>query len=374
VTAERLITDTRADKDVNNERDMDVELGIIEGFYGRPWTIEERIDTISFLAPHGYRFYLYAPKADPFLRRRWREEHPARVVEELSRVAAHCEDNAIRFGVGLSPFELRDLDDEARDALSLKLELFSRLGARDLGILFDDMRGDLPDLAVGQARIVDWIASRFTGDRVIVCPTYYTDDPVLDRVFGRRPDRYLETLGDLLDPSIEVFWTGEEVCSREISPAHLDRVSDQLRRRPFLWDNYPVNDGQRMTRFLHLRAFTGRSAANAGRIAAHGVNPALQATLSRIPALSLVDSYMLGERYAYGTAFVRAAENVLGPELAALLREDLLWFQDVGLERLGDKAEFLRGRYQDFDHPAAREILAWLDGAYAITDEVVRTQ
>src|SRR5690606_30183511 len=37
--------------------DMQIELGIIEGFYGRPWTAAEREETISFLAPHGYRFY-----------------------------------------------------------------------------------------------------------------------------------------------------------------------------------------------------------------------------------------------------------------------------------------------------------------------------
>lgn len=353
---------------------MNVELGIIEGFYGRPWTIEERIDTITFLAPRGYRFYFYAPKADPWLRRRWREDHPAQAVEELGRLAAHCEDNDVRFGIGLSPFEVRELTTEVKEALARKLELFTRLGVRDLGILFDDMRGDVPDLAAGQCRIVDWLADRFTGDRVIVCPSYYTDDPVLDRVFGQRPDRYLETLGELLDPSIQVFWTGEEVCSREISPAHLDRVAGQIRRRPFLWDNYPVNDGQRMTRFLHLRAFTGRSATIADRVVAHGINPALQPTLSRIPALSLVESYRTGEGYAYGAAFTRAAVEVLGPELARLVREDLLWLQDVGLERLEDKADFLRGRYEGVDHPAAREILGWLNGDYAITDEIVRTQ
>src|SRR5690606_279775 len=55
---------------------MDVEFGLIEGFYGRPWSWEERAGTIETLAPHGYRFYLYAPKADPYLRKRWKEPHP----------------------------------------------------------------------------------------------------------------------------------------------------------------------------------------------------------------------------------------------------------------------------------------------------------
>jgi hypothetical protein len=145
-------------------------------------------------------------------------------------------------------------------------------------------------------------------------------------------------------------------------------------RRPFLWDNYPVNDGQRMSQYLHLRGFTGRPASIAGLVSAHAVNPALQPTLSRIPALTLAESYRLGDDYAYGDAFRRAAVEVLGPELGALLREDLLVLQDVGLDRLEDKEAALRGRYGGVDHPAAREIVEWLDGGYRITDEIVQTQ
>jgi hyaluronoglucosaminidase len=236
------------------------------------------------------------------------------------------------------------------------------------------MRGDEPDLADRQIEIVEWAAGRTGADRVIVCPTYYSDDPVLDRVFGARPTGYLERLGEGLDPGIQLFWTGEEVVSREFSTAHLQRVGEQLGRKPFLWDNYPVNDGQRMSQYLHLRAFTGRPAAVRDHVAAHGVNPALQPTLSRIPALTLVESYRRGADYAYGEAFRRAAAAVLGYDLARLVWEDLLTLQDVGLDRLGEREGPLRDRYGSLEHPAAREIMAWLNGEYRITDEIVQTQ
>lgn len=352
-----------------------VELGIIEGFYGRPWSWEERADTVSLLAPHGYRFFLYAPKADPYLRRRWQEPHPDASAQSLRELASVCRDSAVRFGIGLSPYELYlNFDGDAREALTRKLEFFAEVGVEDLAILFDDMRGDTPDLAVRQLEIINWIESRTSATRLLVCPSYYTDDPVLDRVFGARPPEYLERLAAGLDESVELFWTGEEVCSREISPAHLDRVAEQMGRKPFLWDNYPVNDGQRMSQYLHLRAFTGRPAENAGRIAAHGVNAALQPTLNRIPALTLSERYRLGDSYSYGEAFQRAALEVLGPELGAMLRDDLLVLQDVGLDRLGEKEEMLRERYGGVDHPGAREIIGWLDGEYRITDEIVHTQ
>jgi hyaluronoglucosaminidase len=354
---------------------MSPELGIIEGFYGRPWSWSDRRETVSFLAPHGYRFYMYAPKADAFLRRRWQEPHPPDTATHLADLAAHCRALGVRFGVGLSPYEIYlGFDDDARAALTAKLAYLDDVGVVDVALLFDDMRGDTPDLAERQVAIVHWAAERTRAGRFIMCPSYYSDDPVLDRVFGARPAGYVERLGELLDPAIEIFWTGEEVCSRAFSPSHLQRVTDQLKRRPFLWDNYPVNDGQRMSQYLHLRAFTGRPASMAEHVAAHGVNPALQPTLTRIPALTLADSYRLGDAYSYGEAFSRAAVQVVGAEFAALLREDLLVLQDVGLDRLGDKEPRLRERYGGVHHPAAREIIAWLDGEYRITDEIVHTQ
>jgi len=73
---------------------MPPELGIIEGFYGKPWTWEERQETVSFLAPYGYGFYLYAPKADPFLRRKWQEPYPgplAASIQAFASIAAELE-------------------------------------------------------------------------------------------------------------------------------------------------------------------------------------------------------------------------------------------------------------------------------------------
>lgn len=348
---------------------MPVELGIIEGFYGRPWTWKERREAVAFLAPHGYGFFLYAPKADDYLRRRWREPHPDREGAELAAFGDACRAAGVRFGVGLSPFELHfDFDAAGRTALEDKLRMLDEAGVEDLAILFDDMRGDFADLASRQAEIVEFAAARTRATRLVVCPSYYSDDPVLDREFGRRPGGYLAEVGRRLDPRIEVMWTGEEVCSRELSTGHLDRVAEELRRRPFLWDNYPVNDGPRMSQHLHLRAFTGRAAALAGHVSAHGVNAASQAVLTRIPALSLAESYALGQGYSYGRAFRSAAERVLGPTLAARVEADLQFLEDEGLHRLGEVRETLRTRYAAFDHPGAAEIVAWLDGAYVVTE------
>ena len=350
---------------------MSAALGLIEGYYGTPWSWSARRDTIAALARHGYGFYIYAPKADEHLRRRWREPHPRDTSEHLAALAAHCRETRVRFGVGLSPYEIyRGFDAEARAALAAKLAQLDELGLDVLAILFDDMRGDLPNLAETQTEIVYWIAARTNARHIILCPSYYSDDPILDRVFGARPQNYLEDLGRTIDPKIDMFWTGPEVCAREFTPGHLARISEQMQRKPLLWDNYPVNDGPRMSQFLHLRGFSGRPSAIGGHIAGHAVNPALQPVLSRIPALTLAESYALGERYDYGRAFVAAATTVCGAELAGSLHEDLILLQDTGLDCLDKYADVLRARYAPVDHPAAREVIAWLDGKYRFTGEM----
>jgi hyaluronoglucosaminidase len=351
---------------------MHPPLGLIEGFYGKPWSWQARALTVVFLAAHaGYRSYLYAPKADQFLRRRWQELHPTETTSELAALSCHCREVKVRFGVGLSPYEIyRDFDAEAKVTLAAKLTHLDEIGIDDLAILFDDMRGDLPKLAQTQVEIVHWVREHSRATRLIVCPTYYTDDPLLDRFFGARPPDYLEEFGRTLAPGIEIFWTGEEVCSKSFSPEHLARVEAQLGRKPFLWDNYPVNDGPRMSPFLHLRAFAGRPSSIGTHIAAHGINVASQPVLSRIPALTLAESYERGDAYDSDAAFMRAAEALLGPELAGMVRDDLEVLQDGGR----DAARHLRARYAEIDHPAAREIVAWLDGFWSITREEIESQ
>ncbi|MFM1991996.1 MAG: hypothetical protein RJA99_4953 [Pseudomonadota bacterium] len=357
---------------------LPLELGIVEGYYGRSWRWDERARVATRAAAAGFRFFLHAPKAAAALRRGWRESPTRQTLEPMAAFAAHCRAHGMRFGVGVSPYGIDDApgsSDRVRLA-ALVATLEAAVGLDELALLFDDIRGDDPTLADRQADLVAFVADRSGVPRLAVCPTYYSDDPVLDRVFGARPPDYLERLGRRLDPAVRVFWTGEEVCSREHGAAHLRRVAETLGRLPLLWDNYPVNDGPRMSQVLHLRAFTGRPASNAPLLSGHAVNPALQPELGCIPLLTLAERYRVGdEAWAYGDAFERACRAVLGDgALARAVRSDLIRLQDTGLDRLGELAAELRSTYAAFDHPAAREIVDWLDGGWRITDEIVRTQ
>lgn len=351
------------------------ELGIIEGYFGRAWRWADRAEVINRLAPVGYAFFHYAPKIDSKLRRNWRNVHDEADAKNLRHFVEHCASHHVRSGVGLSPYGAHvNFDRETKEKLRQKIAWLDMLGIDDLVILFDDMRGDYADLGERQAEIVDFATGCSRASRFFMCPSYYSDDPVLDRVFGKRPEGYLETLGKLLDPAVSVYWTGEEVCSRQFSTGHLDRVAEQLGRRPSLWDNYPVNDGPRMSNHLHLRAFTGRPATIGPSLAHHAINPASQPVLGCIPALTLSQCYSEGDSYCYTSAFREAATTVCGADLAAMLRDDLNLLEDRGLLNIADEMAELQRRYAEFDHPAASEIVEWLSGGYVITGETLQTQ
>lgn len=342
-----------------------MHLGLIEGFYGPLWQWSERAALARRLAAAGYRFWHYAPKADPGVRSDWRTPWPADHADDLRAFSACCRGLGLRFGIGLSPLGLASDGPRADwDALAGRLAELDAIGVDDLVIAFDDVRGDRPDLAREQAAIVDWMAARSGAARIVACPTYYSADPLLDRLFGERPAGYLDALGRALDPAIAVYWTGDEVCAREIAPGPLADVAERLRRAPWLWDNYPVNDGRYACDHLHLRPFTGRPAALEGVAGAHAINPALQPALTALPALTLPRRYREGDQFAYIAAFRAAANEVLGAELAAAVAADLPLLEEAGHHRLGEQAAALRERYAAFDHPAAREIVHWLDGGY----------
>ena len=128
-----------------------------------------------------------------------------------------------------------------------------------------------------------------------------------------------------------------------------------------------------MSQYLHLRGFTGRPSTKAAHIAAHGVNPALQSTLGQIPAITLSDSYRLGDEYQYADSFKHACYEVLGSDSERWSEKICLVYRTSGstgwMKRKTPSLAIRRSRSQ-----GAREIIAWFDGDYRITDEIVQTQ
>jgi hyaluronoglucosaminidase len=352
---------------------MNITTGVIEGFFGRPWSWESRLSGADFLRDNGYQFYIYASKSEPFLRRRWREPIPPETLQHLSQLSARCRQRDIAFGIGLTPFEIyRNYDATAQASLRSKVSQINEIGVNILGILFDDMRGDVEGLAEIQARVIADICNWSSAESFIVCPTYYSHDPRLAREFGSPPKDYLRDLGRLIDAHIDFFWTGEKIISDGYSALHLADVSADIGRKPFIWDNFIANDSRTRTNFLFLDPFAGAWNLSADRVAGIAFNPMNQPYLSRI-ALRGFQNILTKEA---GRNFLPAiCRELCGPPIAELILADIDLLQNSGLSQLDTQTRCrLLTRYEkQRSNPFAAEVAAWLRGEYGFDPECLTT-
>ncbi len=339
-------------------------VGVVEGFFGRQWSWEARRDYAAFLAARGCNTYIYAPKNDAWLRKQWQQPFPLPHLAALAGLREHYRQHHVGFGIGLSPFELyKDFSPGNRTLLQAKLDQINAIAPDTLCILFDDMMGDLRELAETQLAIMEFVTQHSTARRFVICPTYYSSDPLLTRHFGAQPENYLEDLGKGLDKALEIFWTGPRVLSDSYPREHMLDIADKLRRKPLLWDNYPVNDAKRLTPFLHIKPAPNRGAELRDLTSGHLANPMNQAYLSQLPLHALAALYSNNK---VPTDFASACNTLCPPPLARALQQDVDTLQTKGLDVLDSetKAELSR-KYASFGHPMADEVCGWLRGEYA---------
>lgn len=335
--------------------------GVIEGFYGRRWSFETRIAYADYLGVAGLNTYIYCPKGDPYLRKLWQYDWPETTWQELLQLSTAYKQRGIYWGVGLSPFALyQKYGATQRRQLQHKVERLSELAAPLLAILFDDMPGDMDALASRQAEIVVDVCHWAPGVRVLVCPTYYSFDPVLEQYFGRIPQDYWPQLGREIPLGCDIFWTGNKVCSESIEVSDINSIVQQLGRPVILWDNYPVNDGAVRSKFLYSSQLTNRSAALRSVIRGHLCNPMNQALLS-LPALR-----GLADLYGNGGLDDEALRRIFGPLTWERLARDRRVFETEGLIGLGEtRCKQLALEYGSLPGAAALEITEWLRGEYS---------
>jgi hypothetical protein len=342
------------------------KIGIIEGFFGPAWSSQGRQHLAEFMQTHRMGYYIYAPKSDPHLRKAWRAEWSEEYLIGLQRLSQVFRRRSIRFGVGISPFGIGANLKEDLQILRQKALLLASLDIDMLGVFFDDMKWEENSLA-HQLQALEVIRSS-CGSQILFCPTFYSEDPVLDKVFGQRPSDDLKQLGLTIPPDIDILWTGPKVISPEIPAAHLEQVSEILGRSPVVWDNFFANDGPKQCRFLKLKALTGRSQAAFGRAKAWAFNPMNQIFLSQVVVLSAQG--VLEQQLSPEAAFVGALHQLCPPDLTNLIAEHSGHFLNEGLDKMPQQLKFdLAGQLASFSHPAAEELRAWLDGAYLVGSE-----
>ena len=225
--------------------------GIVEGFYGTPWTFEDRADIMNFCRQSNFNSYIYAPKDDPYHREKWRLPYPAEKFSELERLVTIAKNNNVRFIFAVSPgLDLNykgDKGEEDFKTLIRKLDAMYQIGVRDFAIFFDDLKddkGNHHESGKLQAQFLNRVQKNLRNRYkdvapLIMVPTEYFYE---DMVKGDKVKPYTHDLAKNLDPRIVVLYSGRGVVCDGITDKELAEVNKIFGREVGVWWNYPVND------------------------------------------------------------------------------------------------------------------------------------
>lgn len=237
--------------------------GIIEGFYGKPWTKEDRKDCLKFLHDTKMNTYMYAPKDDALQRHRWRELYDEEMTRHFEELLELSEAYRLDFWYMISPGnDIKYTDPADMKVLKDKLKQLIDLGVTHFGLLLDDIDYELKgenkrrfgSSARAHAFIINdinaYLKTELAVYSLVACPTEYDND--FDSL-------YLEELNEALDKEVPLFWTGPSTLARRITTDEVTRMANIYQREMIIWDNVPVNDFEQDNQRLFLSPYTNRS-------------------------------------------------------------------------------------------------------------------
>lgn len=214
--------------------------GFIEGFYGVPWSHEDRMNLMKDTSEYKMNTYIYAPKDDPYHRLSWKELYPEQEAKQISELAKAGAENNFNFCWTIHPGATLQFTDEDFDALINKFEQLYSLGVRQFGVLFDDTddwsRGQM------QAEWINKIDTEFVKAKGDVAPMIVISARY-NSAWGPNMDRYFKPFMQTLHDDIQVMWTGHATMSNVSKEVfEWPKVQTGVDKDVAVWWNYPVND------------------------------------------------------------------------------------------------------------------------------------
>ena len=361
--------------------------GVVEGFYGQPWSLRTRLDVLRAIGVWGMNTYIYAPKNDDKARNRWRTPY---TQEELNRFEDYLEmgtDFGVNVYYGISPGNSIDpLSGEHLDELLVKLDQLAGMGYSRFALLMDDIPVSVSRVT-GQNHVdlvnnlYGRLVSRNGETELLFVPTVYSGTP---GVFNEAELGYLDEMKNI-NQAVSLSWTGEGIFDPEITAQELRDIAALIGRKPWIWDNYPVNDFN-LGLGMFLAPVEGRSADMLSETDGVLCNPMVEGMASLFAISSYGALLSDPENYDPETFGVEMAGAVLDPEVGdevwRLLRSYFMTSEKLFPDRapspeLAAKIETLTValslRSQDEINAAIEAIIPDLLDTLKMTDSVARS-
>lgn len=293
--------------------------GLVEGYYGYPYSVEVKKDLMRFLMRHKMNTYLYGAKSDPYHSQYWKDPYPTTLTAEqvkhgwlsqdmVKEVSKMSEQTKVNFIWAIHPGDDFVYKTSAIDDIMAKFGKMHDLGVRQFAVFVDDV--SIPDKDEDLKANADHLTMlQHAMEKKWNTPDALPTDTVRPLHFvpqiyctGFAPNidqynRFFKALGKT--PSyITVYTTGADVWSVPNS-ADLEQPKKQLGRDVAWWWNYPCNDnadGQiypldMYSIFVDMPAVADKSKLPPSLAGGLGIvsNPMQQGEVSKTPLFSVAD-------------------------------------------------------------------------------------
>jgi len=293
--------------------------GVIEGYYGVPYSAEVTKDLFRFMARYKMNTYMYGAKSDPYHSQYWSEPYPESITSEeqkigmlssamLKEITEVAHESKVNFVWAIHPGTAftDSTDKDVNSRIMSKYEKMYDLGVRQFAVFVDDCgvpydKEDLDYCAKRLSDLQDMVDARWNvagaAPADTVKPLHYVPQLYAYSWTTREnAQKFFASLSGT--PSkIKIYITGRAVWT---VPNNYDisLVNGFLGREVSWWWNYPCNDND-MTKLFTMDVYSNfkdeRHIDNLARlepienIKTLIINPMQQGEVSKITLFSVAD-------------------------------------------------------------------------------------
>lgn len=263
-----------------------VSRGFIEGYYGNPWSTEDRVNLMTWGGYYKLNAYFYAPKDDPKHRANWDELYTDEELESKIRPLAEAGNaSKCRFVYALHPFPSGnnfrfDTDAHYNEDLAKLKAKFKQVidaGVRQIAILADDF---VNPGAANEVRLLNdmstWLAEvkQEYPDMKMTLPFVPYD------YMGNGSSSELQTLKSVPE-NVQIVMTGGRVWG-EVTNNFTTTFTNNVGRGPFMWINWPCSDNSHKHLIMGGNSTFLHGGVDASKIQGIMLNPMQQSEPSKV--------------------------------------------------------------------------------------------
>ena len=325
--------------------------GVIEGYYGVPYSKEVTADLFRFMARYKMNTYMYGAKSDPYHSQYWDKPYPETITPEQQEVGMLTEGmmrqltdvahrTKVNFIWAIHPgqaFTDKNQED-VLDRIMGKLRLMHKLGVRQFGVFVDDVGvpSDSAVLALNANRLTQlqqMIDKEWNGRKALAADTvkplhFVPQLYAFSWVNRQQGERFFNSLSST-PKKVCIYITGRAVWTVPNSEDP-ELVSSWLGRDVAWWWNYPCNDND-MNKIFPLDTY--RNFDDEAHIDRHATlvpdlkgvntlisNPMQQGEISKIALYSIADYAWHRAAFDNDASWMASLKAIFGERAKAAFR------------------------------------------------------